>query len=588
MATVDENGQVTAIAAGTATITAIANGDLSKQGTCAVQVTSFNKTLNGFVWDEEGAVWASSFNANNLPTWTKSKNTALGVYLQNALMADTRNLYASTCDVSDTSVIYKVNRTTYALTEYGTNFVPAFGMAPVGTGFGSGYFVYGFAMYLIFGNLTPKADDELGTYSGFPYGLLDLRDTAVGDAYVAAVCARSRSTTSATYYFLDETGKIWQVSQDYNNEDGITFGEPTLVVDTGIGTSFMYQSIYYDGSRIYWAHTTGEDCELIIYVPSTGKIYNAGSFGEGVWPVAGLYVSGKVAPASVGDEPMLEDLQLQPLATRDELMSEDVIRMMVYEASLWGIDLSYMLTEGEFVPDEDETPLQEDNGTISLVPAEEPAPEEGNAYLGSLTAFRGVRYASPAIQVSDRQAAGETKPAEDGETFTVEISETEDSHNGLIALRYNPEILTLVSAEPSAQISNTSVNKDTEEGVITFAYANKDDSGDDIAAGTTLLTVTFTLGQEGDTLKLTTLERSGELELNKISEIPVPARYLPGDVNGDGLVDNRDVTRLIRKIGYGSVFTVARAEDVNGDGTVNYQDVTQLARYIKYGDVEIH
>ena len=53
-------------------------------------------------------------------------------------------------------------------------------------------------------------------------------------------------------------------------------------------------------------------------------------------------------------------------------------------------------------------------------------------------------------------------------------------------------------------------------------------------------------------------------------------------------MDNRDVTRLIRKIGYGQVFTVKLAEDVNGDGTVDYQDVTQLARYIKYGDVDIH
>ncbi len=63
--------------------------------------------------------------------------------------------------------------------------------------------------------------------------------------------------------------------------------------------------------------------------------------------------------------------------------------------------------------------------------------------------------------------------------------------------------------------------------------------------------------------------------------------YLPGDVNGDGEVNNKDVTRLIRYIKYGDVAAVSYAHDVNGDGAKDNKDVTRLIRCIKYGDVEI-
>ena len=64
--------------------------------------------------------------------------------------------------------------------------------------------------------------------------------------------------------------------------------------------------------------------------------------------------------------------------------------------------------------------------------------------------------------------------------------------------------------------------------------------------------------------------------------------YLPGDINGDGIVGNKDVTRLMRYIKYHDVSVVEAALDVNGDGTIGNKDVTRLMRYIKYGDVEIH
>ena len=64
--------------------------------------------------------------------------------------------------------------------------------------------------------------------------------------------------------------------------------------------------------------------------------------------------------------------------------------------------------------------------------------------------------------------------------------------------------------------------------------------------------------------------------------------YTPGDINGDGDVDNRDVTWLMRYVKYQDVSVTALALDVNGDGEVDNKDVTWLMRYVKYGDVTIH
>ncbi len=64
--------------------------------------------------------------------------------------------------------------------------------------------------------------------------------------------------------------------------------------------------------------------------------------------------------------------------------------------------------------------------------------------------------------------------------------------------------------------------------------------------------------------------------------------YLPGDINNDGEVNNKDVTRLIRFLKYQDVQAVEPAVDANGDGEWSNKDVTRLIRYIKYSDVEIY
>ena len=347
IAEVDEFGIVTAKAKGTANIRATSNADPTKFCECTVNVEALSKELSTAIWDERGEVYFSYFSADNLPTWTKRHSTGTGIYVTSALMESensgtswnptyTYSLFAQTNDLK-TSNIYTVDRSSYAMTEVGESYLLPFGMAPAGSSFGIDYYVFAFANYIVFGNLTEETDEQLGTFCGFPYGLLDLSETSVGSAYAVAVCVKLRKTTEADYFFLDETGKIWETKQTYSSSDGITFSVPTLVYDTGINAGLMYNSIYFDNTNLYWTRQEGEIAELIILTnvadATVRKLYRAGNFGNGVWPAAGLYRDGAMAPSSVGggseimeagDEVLdLSGLRIQ--ATRDELLTEDIL-----------------------------------------------------------------------------------------------------------------------------------------------------------------------------------------------------------------------------------------------------------------------
>ena len=65
--------------------------------------------------------------------------------------------------------------------------------------------------------------------------------------------------------------------------------------------------------------------------------------------------------------------------------------------------------------------------------------------------------------------------------------------------------------------------------------------------------------------------------------------YIPGDINGDGRVDSRDVLNLLRHLSdWDGTTVVKEALDVNGDGESDFRDVTALLQYIAGWDVVLH
>ncbi len=63
--------------------------------------------------------------------------------------------------------------------------------------------------------------------------------------------------------------------------------------------------------------------------------------------------------------------------------------------------------------------------------------------------------------------------------------------------------------------------------------------------------------------------------------------YISGDVNGDGLVDMKDVTMLKRYLAGAEVEIQTSGSDTNGDGRIDMKDVTLLRRYLAGWDVEL-
>ena len=65
-------------------------------------------------------------------------------------------------------------------------------------------------------------------------------------------------------------------------------------------------------------------------------------------------------------------------------------------------------------------------------------------------------------------------------------------------------------------------------------------------------------------------------------------RYNPGDINDDGVLDNRDGTILLRKLAGWDVEANPFAIDVDRDGTVDNKDGTILLRKLAGWDIDIH
>ena len=70
--------------------------------------------------------------------------------------------------------------------------------------------------------------------------------------------------------------------------------------------------------------------------------------------------------------------------------------------------------------------------------------------------------------------------------------------------------------------------------------------------------------------------------------VPGTEEWIPGDITGDGVVNNKDYTRLFRYLSGHDVEVVEAALDVNGDGLVNNKDYTRLFRYLSGHDVTIY
>ena len=113
------------------------------------------------------------------------------------------------------------------------------------------------------------------------------------------------------------------------------------------------------------------------------------------------------------------------------------------------------------------------------------------------------------------------------------------------------------------------------------------DNAADVTENGTLLTLTFrvsdmaVLGEYRISLEIVSCNNAAEERVVICGgQANIEVRdVLPGDVNGDGVVDTLDITRLRRYLAEESVDLFPGA-DMNGDGAVDIEDLTRLRRYL--------
>ena len=297
IATVDQNGIITAHAMGECTITAISNLDPSVSASCAIETFEMEKTLNGLVWDENGEIWMSEFSTATLPEYTKLSDAGIGNDLASATIGQDGSIYAASLNVNTLkSDLYKLDAATYEPTKIGSSTDGYVDLAPAPGQPGD-------SLMAVYGGNVMQVDATTGDYYNwynmFSYNLVGLAYVGTDENYTDW-----GFDTQVDWYFiidrvgyvylmgfLEQDGSYYYLLHDQLAPDGV-YTELGFSMDTP-----YFGSAYFDGEMLYFsAYKESRDNVTLMAVDVAGgskACYTIGTFADKVWPVAGLMELGK-------------------------------------------------------------------------------------------------------------------------------------------------------------------------------------------------------------------------------------------------------------------------------------------------------
>ena len=176
----------------------------------------------------------------------------------------------------------------------------------------------------------------------------------------------------------------------------------------------------------------------------------------------------------------------------------------------------------------------------------------------------------------------------------VEVNINVKNNPGILAANFTvtyDEGLTLVDSKSGDAFSALSMTKpENYNSPCKFGWDALEIADDDIKDGT-ILTLTFSVDKSvsaNSKLNIKLSYQKGNIIDSDLNDIPVTIDngsvtiidYIPGDINGDGTVDLKDVTLVRRLVTGYSVTANELAADVNGDGEVTMKDVVLIRRYV--------
>ena len=448
VATVNDNGLVTAVGKGTANITATSVKDPSVSATCVVTVDTIDVTLVGALHDKEGHPILFTWDMENDKTWTKYADLEQDI---NSATIDFAHDDGSMYQMNTSGLLYEVNPETgatvsasAAATKYGAPMqdMEYAAIAAIQSqknilvGVDGAYFLY--------------SDPVMANDFSDGWDMSSYLSTYANASEFTAVAWAGYTTNKAghtvdVFYCLTDSGTIWIMMPDFET------GRASMDwVDTDLKLSFpgydgsLYCSMVLgDDGNLYLSYFTGETNEIYIlkYNETTDSYESSlmGNTGNAVWPCSLLAVSDNHAEGGDADNNSLPGTELN-VSSSIEAQSQTIEALT--PASVAG-----------------SLNTANDAGTGAVKPAD----AETTTPVSSITV------------------------SEDEKTVTVTVVPKNDdvTTNGLFTVDYDASVLTLADVTFASQYSS---HKDAD-GKVTLGYVDVDG----LQAGTAVATLTFTV-----------------------------------------------------------------------------------------------
>ena len=466
VATVDENGVVTAVAGGKAVITATADADATISATCAVTVFQLDSTLYGVLQDADGNPMQFSWDLTNDTTWTAGN--AIEPYVENVAY----DAYRDTMFIQDSSSskMYQLNPATgetIAVSGDAAAFgAPCFDMA-TSTLFGDENTTNLFGVYGGY-LLGPDVNVDNGFTSG--WNLASYLGSYTGASRFVAICDYGYDYDAETgaysdvYLALDNSGVLWALYFDGTGSLGMGFIPTNLNLPYTMYSTSQYCSLISDANGdLFLSHFTGETNEIyFLTFNSDSGVFESmyvGNVGAEVWPAA-LYKA-EANTAVSGDA---------------ELNNANVVDACKMVAS--GLEKQNI-----------EIPEKETTGSL-------------NSVSGETTT---VAPLSKSEVTEDKNTVTITVTAKDATGAST------DSTNGVSTVNYDAAVLELTDIQVEGDY--TSVNE--AEGTVTFGYVDLEG----IPADETVATLVFAVKAEEDTSVTVTTKEVNDQDSGYMEEL---------------------------------------------------------------------
>ncbi len=474
VATVDQQGLVTGLTEGECVITATAKLDPTVSASCKVTVETVKATLEGVLRNPDGDTVLFHWNLEEESTWSQTRKLDTTLSTATYDKAGDKLYVLDAAGVAKDMRMHQVDRATGEI--LGTVAPcawsdPLVSVAALEQSTPEAPHVAAMSSDSFYYPLNPMEEGFDGFGGGFSF--LSRLSESTGGTKLVAMAANGTTlnqygTVCDVIYILDDAGYMWILEAPKRGSYGFSFVPTDLSVDFPMYEKLQYCSMVAgDDGNLYLSRFTGDGTEIyrLSWDAEQGMFVSAlvTNMGSGVWPAA-LYAvkqNGTAAESAiyVPETPMFT-VEAEPGSVVE--ISDTAIERVA------------------------------PGGTLHV------------AHTGA-----APRQDLDRLPVSLQSVGHQTECT--GKTVTLTMTADDATTNGLIALDYDPDCLSLEGADSQAAYS--SFHKET--GRVTFGYANSEA----VPAGTVLATLTFRAEEETEATFAITKLQNNDLHLNETEEV---------------------------------------------------------------------